>query len=59
MFLQSLHEIIFQNSHQVVALLEYVRYDKSQPIQRYSVKVMELLRCDFTELLLAIMFQLC
>ncbi|KAG0583450.1 hypothetical protein KC19_3G136800 [Ceratodon purpureus] len=40
---QPLHEIIFQSSHQVVTLLEYVRYDKCQLIQRYSVKVMELL----------------
>nr|PNR28894.1 hypothetical protein PHYPA_027586 [Physcomitrium patens] len=40
---QPLHETISQDPHQVVTLLEYVRYDKSKSIQRQSLKVMELL----------------
>lgn len=52
MLQQPLHETISQDPHQVVTLLEYVRYDKSKSIQRQSLKVMELLRYVFVDLLL-------
>lgn len=43
MLQKPLHEMLFYDSQQVVTLLEYVRYFKSQPIQLYSVKIMGLL----------------
>lgn len=47
MLQKPLHEMLFYDSQQVVTLLEYVRYFKSQPIQLYSVKIMGLLRYAF------------
>lgn len=51
LLIQSLHKIIFQDFHKAVTLLDYVRYDKSQLIQRYSVKVMDLFRYVFFKVL--------
>lgn len=42
--LQPIDVILSHDIRQIVALLEYVRYDPLPQIQRYSVQIMKILR---------------
>ncbi|EFH40360.1 hypothetical protein ARALYDRAFT_495190 [Arabidopsis lyrata subsp. lyrata] len=43
---QPLDIILSQDHNQIIALLEYVRYDSLPQIQRSSIKIMNILRCS-------------
>nr|AFJ66182.1 hypothetical protein 11M19.28 [Arabidopsis halleri] len=43
---QPLDIILSQDHNQIIALLEYVRYDSLPQIQRSSIKIMSILRCS-------------
>lgn len=47
LFLQPLDVILLQDHNQIVALLEYVRYDFLPQIQQCSIKIMRILRYIF------------